>query len=880
MFRSLAVLECRALARRGRTLVAAAVLASALAPSAPARAGFAGFEPRGFPPERPNGSGPGAESTPGLRASRIDGGHVTLDGRLDEPVWRDAEAGHGFLRWQPDRGLWPSEETIFKVAYDDQALYFGVACLERDVSNVASCLSRRDDIRDSDLVSIYVDPYHDKNTGYNFRVNPLGVQEDAYLYDDGDDDKDWDAVWGAETSTDDDGWYAEIRIPFSSVRYRSAESMTWGLQVYRYMHQRGEDTAWVIWDPEASGFVSRFGEVTGLEDVRSPRQVELLPYAAASGTNPSADPPDDGTETFENFGLDLKYGMTADLTLNATIQPDFGQVEADPTVVNRSPFETFFEEKRPFFVEGARFFDHRDFDLFYSRRIGLENEESRIRVAGKLTGKAGGNVSVAGLYAATDVTDPGQAHNILKNGRDLSHYAVGRIGKEFAEGRNRVHLMQTAVVRTRERLEADDDGRSFRNGYTSGADFDFNSPDRRYSARGSFVGSIVEPHPVVGDPTVDHAPRYGTGGNLSLAKNGGRLRAKISGRWEHDQLDLNDAGFLGSPDEMRTSGWLSWRYLQPQESPSLNQADLDLNVHQSWLYAGRAAFASDGQSLWSYGPGRRQDAGGDINGYAQLRNYWGGWFGIAYDAERTDRFITRGGPLMRRPEQLGGWVGVHSDERRSFKWELQYEYYADRAGGSYMEINPTVDWSAKTWMRHSLELQVKWLEERAEFLKNVHHGDESLGIGGTSSVFGDLSEQRIELELRSNFLFSRNQSLELWFAPFLGKGDFTTARYLRTPDSYDLVRYPEAGLSGPGFPDDDLKVDDFDDVTAAVNLNLVYRWEYRPGSTLFLVWTHGRFQGESRAENPDLDHRLSPGNLFTNEPENTILAKVTYWFAL
>jgi len=274
----------------------------------------------------------------------------------------------------------------------------------------------------------------------------------------------------------------------------------------RYMHRRGEDTAWVIWDPEASGFISRFGEVTAIEGVRPPRQLELLPYVVASATNPAEDPPDDETETFQNLGLDLKYGLTADLTLNATIQPDFGQVEADPTVVNRSPFETFFEEKRPFFVEGARFFDHRDFDLFYSRRIGLDDENSRIRLAGKLTGKAAGNVSVGGLYAATDVTDPGQAHNLFKNGHDVSHYLVGRIGKDFADGAHRVHFMQTAVLRSKERLEEDDDGREFRDGFTTGADMALDFADRKYNVRGSVVGSIVDPHEVKGDPAIDHAP--------------------------------------------------------------------------------------------------------------------------------------------------------------------------------------------------------------------------------------------------------------------------------------------------------------------------------------------------------------------------------------
>jgi hypothetical protein len=863
--------------------VTTAPLAAALCAlfALPANAGFPGFESRGFPPERPNGIEIDSTPAPRLKAFRVNGSPVTIDGKLDEAVWQDADAGHGFLKWHPDRGMEPTEETIFKVAYDEEAIYFGIACLENDCANIASSLSRRDQIRDSDLVSIYVDPYHDKNTGYNFRVNPAGVQEDYYLFDNGDRDRDWDAVWGAETSQDDHGWYAEVRIPFSSVRYRPAESMTWGLQVYRYMHRRGEDTAWVIWDPEASGFISRFGEITEIEGVRPPRQLELLPYVVASATNPvpEDDAPDE-IETFQNFGLDLKYGVTADLTLNATIQPDFGQVEADPTVVNRSPFEVFFEEKRPFFVEGARFFDHRSFNLFYSRRIGLDEEGSRIRLAGKLTGKAAGNVSVAGLYAATDITEPGQAHNLFKNGHDVSHYMVGRIGKDFGDGAHRIHFMQTAVVRTKDRIEEDDDERAFRDGFTTGGDFDFNFKDRTYAIRGSVVGSIVDPRQVKGDPTVDHAPTYGTGGQLTLGKFGGKIRGNLYGRWEHNQLDLNDAGFLGAPDEIQSGAWVGWRYLQPEEEPALNEANLNVNAWKGWLYAGRSASDSTGQLLWSYGPRHPQSAGGNVNGYAQLRNYWGGWFGVAWDAERTDRFITRGGPLMKRPEQYGGWVGFHSDNRRRFVYELGLEYFEDVAGGRYLEVNPELDWNAAAWMSHSLGFRYRWLVEKAEFLDNVDHANGTLGLGGSSTVFGDLDERRLELEVRSNVLFSRKQSLELWFAPFLAKGDFTNARYLRTPDSYDLAAYPEDGLSGPGFEDDNLVVDDFDDLTAAVNLNVVYRWEYRPGSTFYLVWTHGRFQGVSRAENPDLDHRLSTGNLFTNEPENTILAKIAYRFPI
>jgi len=228
------------------------------------------------------------ELLPSVRAARILDEPVQVDGRLDDPAWARAELATGFLQNEPVRGALPTEEATFKVLYDDDAIYFGVACYEKDPSKTQSSLARRDHITDSDLVSIYIDPYLDRTTGYNFRVNPKGVLVDAYMFNDGDRDQDWDAVWEAETYMDDDGWYTEMRIPFSSIRYRPAESMTWGLQVYRYMHGRGEDTAWVTWDRNAKGFVSRFGQLTGLSGIRPPRQLEIMPYVVSKATDPAA----------------------------------------------------------------------------------------------------------------------------------------------------------------------------------------------------------------------------------------------------------------------------------------------------------------------------------------------------------------------------------------------------------------------------------------------------------------------------------------------------------------------------------------------------------------------------------------------------------------
>jgi hypothetical protein len=819
--------------------------------------------------------------SPVVHALRLNGTPIEVDGRLDDAAWSEAEPGYGFRVWDPDRGKTPTEETVFKVAYDDDALYFGVACHEKDPANVAKCLSRRDQIQDSDLVSVYLDPYLDKKTGYNFRVNPVGVQEDAYMYNDGERDPDWNAVWDAETTMDENGWYTEMRIPFSSIRYKPGDSMTWGLQMYRYMHRRGEDTAWTTWDKEKNGFVSRFGTVDAIAGVPAARQLEILPYVVTRFTDPSASGADDTVDDFENFGADLKYGVTADLTLNAAFQPDFGQVEADPAVLNRSPFETFYEEKRPFFVEGNRFFQNSAFDLFYSRRIGTGDESSRIRAAGKLTGKAAGNVTLALLAAATDVTSAGQSHNFMKPGDLREQFVVGRLGKDFAKGNHSFNLMQTATFRDSDRSALLDQGygsrdadRLSRDGYTTGMDFDLNFKDRTYGIGGAFVGSIVESAPVEGiegEPDIPEATRYGTGGELAFDKSGGSWIGNIGGRWESDQLDINDVGFMSAPDEIFSFGWLAKRYIPKDETPRWNQAQINLNLHKSWLYAGSTVTDESGDVLWAYSPGHRQSSGGNVNANVQFRSYRSAFAGVWYNDEGSDKYQTRGGPLFTMPERGGFWIGGGTDYRRRFSMSSEVEWWRDVSGTEATDLEADLRWNMSNRLSHSLALGFNDLHDDSQYIETIEHGDPSLGIGGSSYIYGELDAQTFDVTLRSNFLFSRSQSLELYMQPFLTVGDYTKAKELARPSSYDFVEYTRGGYDP----------NDFDDTFASVNLNMVYRWEYLPGSTLFLVWTMGNSEYSTRSDSgdPNFDPSLSADKLFSNEPENTLLAKITYWFA-
>ena len=821
---------------------------------------------------------------PYVDACRIeDGEEIKLDGHLDDPVWARAQAATGFRVWDPTRGDEASRQTVFKIVYDDEAIYFGVACIEPDAEAVVSQLCRRDNMLGSDVVSIFLDTYHDHTTGYNFAINPDGVQRDRYVYDNGNMDTSWNAVWSGETHIDDKGWYAEMRIPFSCVRYTNGGDMTWGCNVYRYMHSKGEDTSWTTWERETSGFVSRFGEIRGIRGVHPRKQLELLPYVVHRTTDPSADGDEDELDHFDNFGLDVRYGMTSDLTLNATFQPDFGQVEADPALLNLSAFETYYSERRPFFVEGSQFFQHEGFNMFYSRRIGTGDENSRIRAAGKLTGKTPSGISLATLYAFTDITGQGQAHNPFKSGEQATQFFVGRVGKEFSEGAHRFNVMQTAVLKPDERDEYGD--YDTRNAYTTGIDFDLNFADRAYGIEGSVIGSMVDSKSSEEDPELGHAVVHGTGGVLRVAKQSGTINGGVSGRWETDKLDLNDAGFLHSNDEVSTHGWINYKHESTSDDPIIMRGNFGASAWRNWLYAGNTGYDIDtGEEAWSYGAGYPTSIGGDVNGWMQFGNFWNGWFGVGADPYSSNKYLTRTydgerGPLMHTPGGFWGWWGVRTDGRKDVAFELSGNLNRNDAGGKTDRVGLAVDWTPTTRVNLSFVAGYNTTHAVAGFIDNFASPGE--GIGGVSYVFAELDRETVDLTVRADVLFSRNLSLQLYAQPYLTVGEYSAPKRLARPDSYEFESFDfgdyglEDAYGGP------LTIRDYSFEYASVNVNAVLRWEYRPGSTLYLVWKQGRSSyDDGSSHGSGFQPELSASEMFDSEPENAILLKLAYWLPI
>ncbi len=820
---------------------------------------LAGFDPAGSGSGYPASANGRLTERPALEAHRLEG-ELKLDGCLDDPAWREADAATGFTQFSPDRKGEPCEDAVVKVLYDEDAVYFGVACYRLKGEPIISCLSRRDRITSSDRIRIYIDPYHDLTNGYHFRVNPDGVKEDYYNYGDLYHDISWDCVWDAETSRDPYGWYAEIRLPFSSIRYRSAESMTWGFNVFQYVQSRGQQTAWSNWDRDQSGFMSRSGTLTGIRGIRPPRQVELLPFVVGSVTDPSVAGEAEHREGYGNFGLDLKYGVTPDLTLNAAFQPDFGQVEIDPALLNLSPYEQLYEEKRPFFVEGNQYFCHPDFTLFYSRRIGLASENSRIRFASKLVGKTTGGITIASLLAATDETESGKAHNPFRGGADRTYYANTRLGREFHGGNHSVNLQGTAVCRE-----------AGRDAYAGAVDFKLQFKDRAYAVNGSAVGSLIA------DPSDARGKQYGSGARLDVEKVIGTWRGRVVGRLEQDRLDLNDLGYVRDPNHLAYQTVLEHWYDADGEQGALTLGNTVLSLYQSWYYADRkvADPADPGRVLWAYGPGHPRYLEASLSGYWETRGCWSFWYGFDHmprwtSTRETRSFMGQAGPLLTMPANYSTWAGVHSDSRKSFNWELDVSGNWDEDGGDGWSASYYLNWIQSGRLNHSIGLSQSTEHNMAQSIGNT--ANPGGGIGGVSYVFAELQRRTWNLELRSSLVFTRDQTLELYLQPYLTSGTYTQARELLTPDSRDLRPYTAEGFD----------VRDRDFTFASFNLNMVYRWEYHPGSTFYLVWTHGRQSYDYRG-NParagDFDAGFSAEPLFAEEPENQILAKLSYYWA-
>jgi hypothetical protein len=778
-------------------------------------------------------------------------------------------------------------------------------------------LGRRDNQGYSDWLFVALDSYYDRRTAFAFALNPRGVQVDILLHDDNQEDASWDAVWDGAARQDAEGWTAEYRIPLSQLRFSpgtDGQEQLWGVNFVREIARREEQSVWAPVAPDDPRLVSLFGTLRGLRDLEPHRRLEIMPYVVASATaapGEAADPFYQEVDPFGGVGADIKAGITSDLTLTATINPDFGQVEADPSVVNLSAFETFFPEKRPFFVEGVDIFrfgiglgdgDLGNESLFYSRRIGRRPQgdvdgdytqapdATTILGAAKLSGKTASGWSIGVLDAVTGREQGRYVENGVEGDvpiEPLTNYGVARVIKDFREGQSAIGGIFTATHRSLPASGELDWLR--RSAYTGGLDVRHRWADGRYSFSASVVGSHLSgTADAINEvqtssvhyfqrPDADHVEYDSTRTQLNgvaakaeFGKTQGHWRYSMFALTESPGFEANDLGFQTNADMALTGWWVGYRQYEPGR------------VFREW---------NINNNFWTgvdYG-GEMISLGGNFNGGFQLNNYWGGGGGINYNGSAYSSSLLRGGPAFQRPASWSFWSYLYTDNRKAVQGNLNvsgsHGFDTDAAS---MSLSPGVTIRPSTNADLYLGPSVSWNRNVIQYV------DEADLAGDSRWLLGTVEQTTVAMTARLNYTFSPTLSLQFYAQPFISAGDYTAFKVVTDPLASrfaDRTRTLAGNeitsqvVDGDREYSVDLDADGTMDYTfedpsfnfKQLRSNLVLRWEYRPGSALFLVWSQGRTDFTS-------DGRLRFGSdvsdLWRAEGTNVLMLKVSYWFGL
>ena len=868
---------------------------------------------------QPLGDGPRKE----IRASKINGEGIKLDGKLDDAIWARAQFVNGFLQKEPNQGEQPSDSMEVAVTYDEAAVYIGARMFSKNPGALRQHLDRRDSQGPAEQFIVMLDTYLDRRTAYVFGVNTAGVRFERYHAQDSEFNRDYsfNPVWEARTSLDDKSWTAEMRIPFSQLRFTDKEKQVWGVNFNRWIPADNEDVFWVYVPREESGYSSRFGNLVGIENVKPSRRLEFLPYLASDGSftgdYDAADPFNDGSDITSRLGGDLKVGLGPNLTLESTFNPDFGQVEADAAEVNLSAFETFFPERRAFFTEGSQLFNAEGARYFYSRRIGARPHgesvgdfvsrpnNTTILGAAKLTGRLSSGLSLGVLAAVTDQEfSKGfiSANNSTVETKiePRTFFGVTRLQKEFGKDASTVGIILTAVERD---FDENDPlaGILRKRAYSGGSDFKLRFAGGKYDIVGNVGFSHIEGTPEVIRSAQESSARYfqrpdadyvnldPTRTSLTGYKLGLRGGKRSGKHWlwgggfdaESPEFELNDAGTLGSADDIDYWAWIGYQETNPGKIFRKYKI-----YHNVWA-------GSNFGNVNTY-------SGWNVNGSVTWKNFWNTWWGIDRDNRGISDSRTRGGPNVGKESGWTVWWGVDNGFfRNTFKYGISGLAAKDELGG-YL-YNFRINLSTRVGNRLSLSARPFFQrEEQArqyrETLDDISGGANTYG---KRYVFSRIARSAISMQIRANYFFNPDLSLELYAEPFISNGRFFGHGQIPFERSLDLTQTGTDGTmiidnpNGDGTfqlidPSGNPVVDTLGDTISfgsenftrlSFRSNLVMRWEFFPGSTAFLVWQRN-LSGGLTDNNARPGRNARFGNLFdsfSGEGSDFFALKIAYW---
>ncbi len=846
---------------------------------------------------------------------------VEIDGIIDEADWADAQVFTGFIQRDPREGQPAEHDTEVRVLFGDGAIYIAARMWDPDPAGIETRLTRRDQFGGpTDQFSVGIDPNRDGLTGYNFNVSAAGVQSDQYLYDDDKRDGAWDAVWSSAVNIDEQGWTAELRIPLSQIRYEASDELqTWGIGFFRMRTASNERSSLPLVSQLRRGNVSQMGVLENVRVTESSRRLEVLPYVVSSFHSGPAEPGDpffDGSDAAGRVGADISYGIGANFTLDATINPDFGQVEADPAVINLSAFETFFDEQRPFFVEDARVFDFslsggRN-QLFYSRRVGRSPhgrapsnadfsaipENATIQGAAKLSGRTSNGISLGALVAMTG-NEYGQAlYDDATRGEFLveprSEYGAVSVAKDLRGGQSQIGVLGT--VMRRELPGSGDFDWLPSSAFSGGVKFNHQWNDRDWGVYGYFAGSHVRgseeaitriqrssihyyqrPDATRFSPDPTATSITGRDWRLTLEKqNGEHWTGSVWAAEVSKGFEVNDIGFSTRSEVIDGGARINYREIQPGDH--LRSYDFGLRMFHNWSHEA----LDDAFSIGSWHDARTNGSY-NAEGQIELLNYWRFRTNFSYRPEQMSRRQTRGGPVMVSP--AGGSVNLNfnTDNRQAVSFGGGFNFSDDFVGngrsfgfGGGMSIRPSDNLSIR------LQPQINISRSGDQYVTATSTLPYSPTYG-TRYIFADLEQRQVSLETRIDWTFSPTLTLQLFAQPLIASGDYVEYKQLAEAGTYDFLDLDATFVGGnqevdfDGDAATDFTFRDRDFNVQSLIGNAVLRWEYRPGSTIFFVWQ--RAQAAS-ATFGDFDAARDLGALFDAPADNRFIVKVNYWLGL
>lgn len=851
------------------------------------------------------------------KATRITAPPV-INGILDDEAWQSGKWEDSFTQNEPFSGRPATQRTEFNVLFDDDNLYVAIKAYDTSPDSIVNRLTRRDQA-DGDLVGIFLDSFHDLRTAFLFGVSSAGVKYDQMYTNDGQNqDGSWDPNWWVKTSMTVDGWIAEMKIPFSQVRFEKNSGEIWGFNIARLLYRKNETSFWQHIPKEAPGMVHLFGELSGLEKIKPRKIFDVTPYTVAKTETFQKDPENpfltSGKSSRLNGGIDAKIGITNNMTMDLTINPDFGQVEADPSEVNLTAYETFFSEKRPFFIEGNNITNFGlgigdggigNDNLFYSRRIGRAPQyypdlktgwnskvptNATILGAAKLTGKTQNGLSIGFVEAMTAEsraeidTVGGRKYEVVE---PLTNYMVGRIQKDIKEGNTIIGGIFTSTNRG---LDANLSNFMHKAAYTGGADFTQYFKEKSWMFNLNAAFSLVEGSKKAILNTQESSAHYfqrpdnnyarldtnrtylaGSGGRMQIMKLNGHWNFMSATLWKTPGFETNDLGYLQEADQLISVLWAGYNFYEPK-----------------WIYR-KINLNADIYTMWNFGGNNTAD-GFEWGANMNLKNFWNLYTGGNISPTAISTGMLRGGPMMMMPGNTNVRWGISSDSRKKLTFNVNMGTSKGSENDS-RNLYTNIDMSYKptNYLVITLSPAISKSFSELQYVSQVEYNN----MG--RYIFGSIDRKTISASFRVNLNLSPNLTVQYWGQPFVATGKYFDYKFITDPmaanysERFWTFKPDQISMSSDGKQYNideniDKKIDysfDRQDFNYKQFLsNLVIRWEYNPGSSVYLVWTQTR---SNSSDSGTLDLINNLGDLFNakdNRPHNVFLIKFSYRFGL